>query len=129
MKTKTIIEFLIIAGIVFLALYYLAPTYTPITSAPPKITDAMLSCQTNADCQVVATECCNNNVPGQKTCINEAQVASWKQKLNGYCTNKPIICSMLSVAGNYSCTCENNICTTNFNNLGNITKYTGIYKG
>ena len=95
----------------------------------PDIEQFSFLCNENSDCQLVGTECCNNNAPTQNGCINKNDVKKWEDTLQNYCNMDHTYCLEYYMMGNYSCFCENNICLTNFTDQNGNMVYKGTPRG
>lgn len=107
-------------------------TTTGSCQSPPRpvnisgIPSNFLSCNSDDDCKLTKTACCNNNAPNQNTCMNKLFIDDWLKTVNSKCGLQ--MCPMIYQPGNYSCSCLNKNCTTLFTSFDQKTiSYVGIY--
>jgi len=117
---------ILIAVVVLVVLYLYTRNVSWYTSP---IIAPNYSCSVDKDCQVVSTNCCNNNAPSQNTCINKNQVDDWNFALIKSCQKNIISCAEYFVNAHISCFCSRNICATNYTSSNENLTYVGIYGG
>jgi len=128
MKSEAKVAIIILIAIGVAVILYSSTTNTgPHSRQIPVLTfDKELACQTDSDCQLTDTDCCNNNAPKQNACINRDTIADWKQRLTSYCASSKVGCPEFFMLGNYSCACEHQVCTTTVTNNEGGFSYSGI---
>lgn len=132
MLNQILLEILLVVTILIIIFVYFFGSYNLNPSGiKPDINSISFFCNTDLDCQLVGTKCCDNNAPTQNTCISERDTIEWKNILQNYCNivfkQNHVACPEYFMEGNYSCFCKENRCWTNFVSRFGIQIYTGMF--
>ena len=87
-----------------------------IKQVDPNATISMFSCTSDANCTLVQTSACFNNLPSQQACINSSYNDSYNASYDNYLNStNSTVCPQFYLAGTASCMCISNGCTMSYN--------------
>ena len=92
-------------------------TYAPseeianVSSVDPNATTGSFYCNTSADCIIVHTTSCFNNLASQQACISKTSSGQYASYYSNFISSGSIICPQYIINAYASCSCINNGCS------------------